>query len=226
MAIFLSKLIYLIHLKLLRVYCLWISLTWKISVLYTNKKRSQRFQKEWSLVIVYKKINKCKNQVKQNGYKDELLPLEIRVWDPWKIHLLKPQISIYSVLNTHPLFPLDKFYLLHQRILELRYPDKLLIEWLFHLKVLEEERVTWQMSKGNLHRPKSLNSESRRKSPDLFVKLQPWMTGFPGGSDGKASACNVWDPGLILGSGRSPGEGNGNPLQYSCLENPMDRGAW
>ena len=49
---------------------------------------------------------------------------------------------------------------------------------------------------------------------------------FPGGSDGKASAYNVGDPGLIPGLGRSPGEGNGNPLQYSCLENPMDRGAW
>ena len=50
--------------------------------------------------------------------------------------------------------------------------------------------------------------------------------GFPGGSEVKASACNAGDLGLILGSGRSPGEGNGNPLQYSCLENPMDRGAW
>ena len=49
---------------------------------------------------------------------------------------------------------------------------------------------------------------------------------FPRGSDGKASAYNMGDPGSIPGSGRSPGEGNGNPLQYSCLENPMDRGAW
>ena len=49
---------------------------------------------------------------------------------------------------------------------------------------------------------------------------------FPGGSEGKASACNVGDPGFIPGSGRSPGEGNGNPLQYSCLENPMDGEAW
>ena len=48
-------------------------------------------------------------------------------------------------------------------------------------------------------------------------------TGFPGGSDGKESACNVGDLGLIIGSCRSPGEGNGYPLQYSCLENPMDR---
>ena len=50
--------------------------------------------------------------------------------------------------------------------------------------------------------------------------------GFPGGSDGKESAYNVGDLGLIPGSGKSPGEGNGNPLQYACLENPMDRGAW
>ena len=49
---------------------------------------------------------------------------------------------------------------------------------------------------------------------------------FPGGSDGKASAYNVGDWGSITGLGRSPGEGNGNPLQYSCLENPIDRGAW
>ena len=48
---------------------------------------------------------------------------------------------------------------------------------------------------------------------------------FPGGSDGKASVCNVEDPGSIPGPGRSPGEGSGNPLQYSCLENSMDGGA-
>ena len=49
---------------------------------------------------------------------------------------------------------------------------------------------------------------------------------FPGGSDGKASACSAGDPGSIPGLGRSPGEGNGTPLQYSCLENPVDWGAW
>ena len=49
---------------------------------------------------------------------------------------------------------------------------------------------------------------------------------FPGGSDGKASVYNAGDLGSIPGLGRSPGEGNGNPLQYYCLENPMDRGAW
>ena len=50
--------------------------------------------------------------------------------------------------------------------------------------------------------------------------------GFPGGSDGKDSPCNAGDPGSIPGSGRFSGEGNGNPLQYSCLENSVDRGAW
>ena len=50
--------------------------------------------------------------------------------------------------------------------------------------------------------------------------------GFTGGSDGKESAYNAGDPGLIPGLGRSPGEGNGNQLQYSCLGNPMDRGTW
>ena len=50
--------------------------------------------------------------------------------------------------------------------------------------------------------------------------------GFPGGSDGKDSACKARDLGSIPGSGQSPGEGNGNPIQYSCLENPVDRGAW
>ena len=49
---------------------------------------------------------------------------------------------------------------------------------------------------------------------------------FPGNSDSKESACNVGDQGSIPGLGRSPGDRNGNPLQYSCLENPMDRGDW
>ena len=77
------------------------------------------------------------------------------------------------------------------------------------------------------------------KTRDLFKKIRDnkgifhakmgtikdRMWNFPGGSDGKASTRNEGDLGLIPGSGRSPGEGNGNPLQYSCLENPMNRGA-
>ena len=50
--------------------------------------------------------------------------------------------------------------------------------------------------------------------------------GFPGGMSGKEPTCNAGDVGSIPGSGRSPGEGHGNPLHCSCLENPMDRGAW
>ena len=56
--------------------------------------------------------------------------------------------------------------------------------------------------------------------------LMATFLGFPGGSDGKEFTCNEGDLGSIRGLGRSPGGGHGNPLQYSCLENPMDRGAW
>ena len=69
-------------------------------------------------------------------------------------------------------------------------------------------------------------------SPAFFECFSDWKFplpldgGFPGGSDSKASVRNAGDPGLIAGSGRSPGEGNGNPLQYSYLENSTDGGAW
>ena len=58
------------------------------------------------------------------------------------------------------------------------------------------------------------------------LSQKSYQVGFPGGSEGKESACNAGDPGSTSESGRCPGEGNGNPLQYSCLENSMDRGAW
>ena len=73
----------------------------------------------------------------------------------------------------------------------------------------------------------------------LFIMMNSWLCyggiwrcekislrTFPGGSDGKESACNAGDPGSIPGSRRSTGEGNGNPLMYSCLDKPMDREAW
>ena len=59
-----------------------------------------------------------------------------------------------------------------------------------------------------------------------YILYVSFPRGPPGGSDGKAPACNAGDPGSIPGSGRSPGEGNGNPLQYFSLENPMYGGAW
>ena len=66
------------------------------------------------------------------------------------------------------------------------------------------------------------NRETQRHN-DVFLS---YTRGFPGGSDSKVSAYNAGDLGLIPGPGRSPGEGNGNPLRYSCLENPMGGGAW
>ena len=62
------------------------------------------------------------------------------------------------------------------------------------------------------------------KNKYIYIYMYNW--GFPGGSDSKESTCNAKDLGSIPGLERSPGEGNGSPLQYSCLENPMDRGAW
>ena len=60
----------------------------------------------------------------------------------------------------------------------------------------------------------------------MFLNYGFLRMGFPYGSAGKESACNTGDLGSIPGLGRSPGEGNGNPLQYACLGNPMDRRAW
>ena len=71
-------------------------------------------------------------------------------------------------------------------------------------------------------RLKRLSSSSRGR----FHHVTQNYVQFPGGSEVKASACNAGDLGSIPGSGRSPGEGNGNPLQYSCLENPTYGGAW
>ena len=74
------------------------------------------------------------------------------------------------------------------------------------------------------HLPAYLKSSGRALGPvDL---LKTFTLAFPGGSDGKESTCNAGDLGSILGLGRSPGGGNGNPLQYSCLENSMDRTTW
>ena len=65
-----------------------------------------------------------------------------------------------------------------------------------------------------------------RQCCSVVGKWSQWLRGFPGASDSKESACNVGDPSLIPRLGKSPGEGNGYPLQYSCLENFMDRETW
>ena len=74
---------------------------------------------------------------------------------------------------------------------------------------------------GEQHEPRA-----EVEKHEVCLRNCTFRRGFPGGSDGKASAYNAGDPGSSPGSGSSPGEGNGNQLQYSCLENPMDGGAW
>jgi len=98
------------------------------------------------------------------------------------------------------------------------------LSWLFSVAVTSHHLSKFQILCLNDQNP-----------PDLILTFHSFSTiiilsnvwrGFPGGSDGKESACNVGDPSSNPGLGRSPGEGNGNPLQYSCLENPKDKEAW
>ena len=101
----------------------------------------------------------------------------------------------------------------------------------YHFSPMHVSYISWHPSiqhlscivaaYGNPDHPKFMISSS---SVWWYHALS--IQGFPGSSVSKESACNAGDPVFIPGWGRSPGEGNGNPLQYSCLENPMDRGAW
>ena len=82
------------------------------------------------------------------------------------------------------------------------------------------------ITRGNNPSPCSTKYQKRRERNACFLNSNYVALVFPGGSDWKESACNAGDPHLIPGSGRSPGEGNDSPLQYSCLETPMERVAW
>ena len=94
------------------------------------------------------------------------------------------------------------------------------IQWIFS-ECLWEDGDNWQWG------GKEILKHIFEELIGGFIKfIKYYMLGFPGGSDGKEPACSAGDPGSIPGPGRSPGEGNGNPLQYPCLENPMDGGAW
>ena len=115
-------------------------------------------------------------------------------------------------------------------------------------KELDTERNTWwEESAVLLDRTPTTSNYGKMWSWSRCIVLEPleieagvltspkfcvdynalyWITDFPGGSDDKESACNAGDPTSIPGSGRSPGEGNSNPFQYSCLENSMDSGVW
>ena len=84
-----------------------------------------------------------------------------------------------------------------------------------------------EMPNWFLQSPVSVRLQCRRPWFNSWVRKIHWRRErLPSGSDGKVSVCNAGDPGSIPGLGRSPGEGNGNPLQYSCLEYPMKRGGW
>ena len=93
---------------------------------------------------------------------------------------------------------------------------------------LKKNLIKVQLSGPNGPHKGTQNSQTYQPSQGVFVSTgfgeEPApQEGFPCGSDGKDTACSAGDPGSIPGSGRSPGEGNGNPLQYSCLENLMEK---
>ena len=111
--------------------------------------------------------------------------------------------------------PLEKGMTNHFSILALRTPWTV---WKGKTPLLPEENSLYILREVKNRETSILYS--------LNIQFKLSLQGFPGGSDGKASACNAGDQGLIPESGRSPREGNGNPLQYSCLKNPMDRGPW
>ena len=92
-----------------------------------------------------------------------------------------------------------------------------------------KDQMSASLPQENIHSPKSMKTHSPGECPYYYRTICLFLQwgrgeGFPGGSDNKESACNAGDPSSIPGSGRFPGEGNSYPLQYSCLDNPMDRG--
>ena len=105
-----------------------------------------------------------------------------------------------------------------EKVIKVRDFSHFLLESPFFNVVLEKKKST------NMEE-ESFQSQFFHQFGDIWASLVVSYLGSRGGSDGKASACNAGDLGSIPGSGRSPGEGNGNPLQHSCLENPMDGGA-
>ena len=117
-----------------------------------------------------------------------------------------------------------EFQLQHQSFSEYSGLISFRIDWLYLLAV----QGTLESSPTPQFKSISSLVLSFLYSPAL-TPIHDWLSyknlGFPGGSDGKESACNAGDVGSISRSGRSPGEGNGNPLQYPCLGNPMNRGA-
>ena len=94
--------------------------------------------------------------------------------------------------------------------------------WCANMMNSDASKHKWAENRGS--HPPLVSERQRQRSVISLLFLWPFI--FSGGSDGKESPCNAGDMGLFPGLGRSPGEGNGKPLQYSCLENSVDRGAW
>ena len=109
---------------------------------------------------------------------------------------------------------------------KVRIQTSLVVQTVKRLPTMQETRVQ-SLGWGDLLEKGLATHSSILASPAPHPKKGlKEILGFPGGSEVKASACSAGDPGSVPGSGRSPGEGNGNPLQYSCLGNPMEREAW
>ena len=130
-------------------------------------------------------------------------------------------------------------YTLHLHTLEIPSDNVIYIFFFQFMYITKKRRkITYYIYSDICHFYYSSFIYDASNSPDVIFLIPQMLalvflldqfspcTGFPRGSDSKVSVCNAGDPGSILGLGRSPGEGNGNPFQYSCLENPMDRGAW
>ena len=120
------------------------------------------------------------------------------------------QQQIFSIYQTW-----DKYLIL----LPMYYANTIKINYKIFLATLHTHSIMKQNA-DNILRKKALLLSFYDLS--RLSMQRSYQSSFPGGSDGKASTCIAGDPGSILGSGRSPGEGNGNPLQYSCLENSID----
>ena len=123
----------------------------------------------------------------------------------WQIQILKPNVLKVSVSSEKPLT-------------FIKSPSGIY----YHMSSCSSILVLFTLNTDKYQTMTRFSTLTKTLSCPVAVALSVC---FPGSSDGKESACNAGDPGSISGSGRSPGEGNGNPFQYSCLENSRDRGA-
>ena len=136
-----------------------------------------------------------------------------------------------SVLRQPPQHSCNQPLALAHRTLRAEFPMLSLVSHYLWVKHQDYHPLLWSLllkKKVLVLRFLSWNTFKSLKMYVLHSEKNPFrlQTGLPGGSDGKASTCSAGDPGSTPGSGRSPERGNGNPLQYSCLGNPMDREAW